>query len=255
MIKQIIIFAIVLTLTASTTFANPNFGIRFGMGRFNMTGVENTNTTSSGKWGGTLGLFMVQQLGGFFFIQPAIILLWRGFIKTHTLVSNLSYKAESMNSFVQDAHETTENASLGYIQIPVLLRYEIPLPGKFTPRILLGPTFNMNISGKDKASGFGDWDGEHDIGNLKKLDIGGMIGVGVSFPLGKLNLGVDVIYDRSFSSAFKDVSEEELANDENFELWTESDPVTFERTTKAPDFRNTGISFQVSMMLPIGIGK
>lgn len=250
-----VIIVIVLTLTASSAFANPDFGLRFGLGRYNMTGVENSNTTASGKWGGSFGLFMVQHLGGFFFIQPSIILLWRGFIKTHTFPSGSFFKVGSINSPVQDTQEATEEASLGYIQIPVLLRYEFPVQGKFTPRILLGPSFNINISGKEKASGFGDWDGEHNIGNLKTLDIGGMIGVGVSFQVSQLNLGVDVIYDRSFSSAFKDVTEEELANDENFELWTKSDPETFERTTKASDFKNTGLSFQVSMILPIGKDK
>jgi len=67
--------------------------------------------------------------------------------------------------------------------------------------------------------------------------------------------GVDVIYDRSFSSAFKDVTEEELANDVNEELWTKSDPVTYERTTEAVDFKNSGFSFQFNIMLPMGWGK
>jgi hypothetical protein len=82
-----------------------------------------------------------------------------------------------------------------------------------------------------------------------------MMGVGVSFPVGKLKFGFDIIYERSFSSAFNDVTEEELANDVNEELWTKSDPVTFERTTEAVDFKNSGFSFQLNMVLPLGAGK
>lgn len=250
-----VLILIILTLTAATVPANPLFGLRFGLGRYNMTGIENENREASSKCGGAFGFFMVQNLGGYFFLQPALFILWRGFTKTHIYQTGTLYHSMGKIYSVNDTHKMTEDVSLGYIQIPVLMRYDIPVKGKFTPRILLGPSFAFNISSKDKASGFGDWDGEHDIGNLKTLDLSGMIGVGVSFPMGKLTFAIDIIYDKSFSSAFKDVTQEELANDVNEELWTKTDPVTFERTTEAVDFRNRGLSFQVSMILPIGKGK
>ena len=254
MIKRIFIILIILTLTAGTVLAGTSVGGMLGITRSNMTGVENNNTQTNGKWGGSFGFFMVCSLGGNFFLQPALLLTWKGVTKTHTYNTDINNGLGKISS-VNATYEMTEEVSLGYIQIPVLVRYEIPVKGKITPRILLGPSFAFNISDKDMASGSGDWDGEHNIGNLKTLDIGGMIGVGVSFPVGKLMCGVDVIYDKSFSSAFKDVTEEELANDVNEELWTKTDPVTFERTTEAVDFRNSGFSFQVSIILPIGWGK
>jgi len=159
-------------------------------------------------------------------------------------------------SSVYASSTATEDVSMTYIQIPVLFNYEIPIKGKFQPRVLLGPTFAFNVSSKNKISGYVDYeDGEYDIGNLRTFDFGGMFGVGVSYPVGKLRLSFDMVYGRSFISAFSNVSEKELAEDMDEELWTKRDPVTFERSTEAVDFKNSGFKFQFGVVLPLGIGN
>jgi len=250
MLKRVIVIFIILTFSASTVVAENGLGVMLGLLNANMTGVENSGTKADGKWCGTFGLFMKYQIAGFFFIHPAFFLTWKGFTKNH-LISNNPINILQKPTLLNGTQEMTEDVLLGYLQVPVLISYEIPVEGKYKPRILLGPTFSFNISAKDEASGFGTWDGKHNIGNVKTLDIGGMIGLGLSFPIDKFTFGVDVLYDMSFSSAFADVTEEELANDVNEELWTKTDPVTYERTTEAVDFKNTGLSIQVNMMLPI----
>lgn len=255
MIKRMVLIVIVLALTASTTLANPSIGLRIGMGSYTMLGVQNDVTNVNRGFGGGFGIFYTQLLGGNIFFIPWIMLMWHGFTKVHLLNTAALYDNGVMLSSANQTQEATEDVSLGYIQIPLVLRYDIPIKGKLKPRVLLGPSFAFNISSKNKISGFGEYDGEYNIGNLKTLDLRGMIGGGVSFPVGKLKFGVDVIYEQGFSSAFNDVSEEELANDVNEELWTKTDPVTFERTTEAVDFKNSGFSFQASIILPIGKDK
>lgn len=228
-----------------------NVGLHLGGGWFTLTGANSEATEAGTVFRPAFGIFGQFGLFGLIMIQPAIYYLLKGVHKTHTLDGGLNKIGGTAYSPYL-AEEMTEKASLGYIQVPLLLRYEIPLQGKLQPAILLGPAFAFNVSGKDEASGFGEWDGTHDIGNLKKLDISGIAGLGISFPVGKLKLGIDLRYDRSFSSAFEDVTAEELANDVNEELWTETDPVTFERSTRAVDFKNSGVTLQVGVMLPIG---
>lgn len=254
MMKRVIVIITILCLLTGTLYANLTLGGAVGIVHSNMDGVNNNSTEASGRWNGNFGFFLQYSLGMYFFVMPALFLTWRGFTKTH-LQSAGPYNILSNTSSINASNEMTEEVSLGYIQIPILFKYEISLEGNFTPRILLGPSFAFNISANNKISGFGQWDGEYNIGNLKTLDISGIIGIGVSFPIGKLMCGVDVIYDKSFSSAFSDVTEQELANDVNEELWTKTDPVTFERTTEAVDFSNNGFLFQFSVILPIQLGK
>ena len=256
--KRVLILCTFLTFSAIhlpvQTCHGQNIGLQLGGGWFTMTGANSDATEVGTVFRPALGVFGQFYLFNFFLLQPGICYLLKGIHKTHSLNSGLN-KIGGTNYSQYLAEEMTETATLGYIQIPLLLRYEIPLQGKLQPAILLGPAFAFNVSGKDEASGFGEWDGNHDIGNLKKVDFSGIAGLGLAFPVGKLKMGIDLRYDRSFSSAFEDVTAEALANDVDEELWTETDPVTFERSTKAVDFKNSGFSFQVGVMLPIGGGQ
>jgi hypothetical protein len=266
MVKRVIILLIVLTLSAGTVWSQsiwhawcfPNMaGLMAGLFSGKLTGVNDGSTNSESKSGIISGAFMNYPLGGAFSVQPEVHYVTKGVKKTHTYEGYEPPKYGGPGKIAAvNANGMTEKVSLTYIQIPVLFMYEIPVKGKLKPRVLLGPSLAFNISSKNVASGFGaGYDGEHDIGNLKKIDFSGLIGAGVSFPIGKLTFGLDVIYDRSLSSAFKDVTAEELANDIDQELWTKTDPNTFERTTEAVDFKNSGFSIQASVVLPIGKGK
>lgn len=241
MVIRAIILVIFLAMTDGIGAINGGIGINGALGMTGMSGVDDDDTEASGLFRGSFGCFGMINFGNFF-VQPAIILAWIGLKKEHTV-----QVPRASTSTV-----ATEKISLSYLRVPVLVGYKFARLGKLTPRVLIGPSFNFNISGKDEATGFGSWDGEHDIGNLKTLDFGAIVGAGGSFPIGRLTLGADLFYNQSFSSAFKDVSEEELANDVNEELWTEIDPATSERTTKAVDYKNRGFSFQASILIPIG---
>lgn len=253
MYKRIISILIILTLTAAAgpDPANSRLGLRLGLGWFGLTGIEDNGTSASNIFGGGFGAFYTHSFVSGLFVQPLLLYVIRGVQKTHSINTSLLDHTESPG-FAAQALEATEDVSLGYIQIPVLVGYQIPVDGRLQPRLMAGPSFAFNVSGTDKAEGFGAWDGDHDIGNLKTFDFGAILGAGVTFPVGSLEFDFDVMYDRSFSSAFSDVSEEELANDVNEELWTKVDPVTFERTTEAPDYKNTGFSFHFGMVLPFG---
>jgi Outer membrane protein beta-barrel domain len=225
-------------------------GAMLGFTSHTLLGVSNETTTINSNSNLALGAFVRFLLSKGFSFQAIVRWITKGGTKGHQY-EPLETSGMPKIAATEADGDPTEKVSLGYVQIPILIQYELPVKSKIKPRIMAGPAIAFNVSKKDEASGYGAWDGEHDIGNLKSTDLSGIIGVGATFPIGKLNLGLDFMYDRSFSSAFSDVTEEELANDVNEELWTKTDPETFERTTEAVDFKNSGFSVQLSVVFPL----
>lgn len=254
MIKRIVIILIVLVLTASTASSEILVGGNLGFGWYSLTNVNNNDVDAERVLRANFGFFMMLGLFSNFRISPAIYFVTMGILKNYTLHTGTTNNLAKYSS-VYASSTATEDVSMSYIQIPIMFSYEIPIKGKIHPRVMLGPTFAFNVSSKNKVSGYGDYDGEYDIGNLKTFDFGGMFGVGVSYPVGKLRLSLDIIYGRSFISAFSDVTDEELANDVDEELWTKRDPVTGDPTTEAVDYKNSGFKFQFGVVLPLGIGN
>ncbi|MDH3891711.1 MAG: PorT family protein [candidate division Zixibacteria bacterium] len=229
---------------------NAYFGVMVGGMWSTMTG---DGTTEQGidvkrRTGLSLGAFFEYPFANNLFVQPEIKYIQKGMKKTHTYDAGEFTRLGKISAV--DADGPSDEVTLSYIQIPVLVKYVFPLEGKIKPSIMLGPSLAINLSAKDKASGWGaGWDGDFDIINAKKWEISGVIGAGVAFPVGKLTFGVDVRYDKGFTNVFDDVTQEELndlGSDET--AWTGNNLEGFEA-------KNGGFGFSASVILPIGAGK
>ncbi len=84
-----------------------------------------------------------------------------------------------------------------YLQIPVLARASLPLPGRVRPYGVLGPTFAWELSEKRKLTG--DVDNEFDVDGLKGFDFGGTAGLGVEVAAGPGAWTLEARYDRGFT--------------------------------------------------------
>lgn len=233
-ITRIVIFSVTcVVLLAAVSLAQPkvNLGIKGGMNLATMTGDATADIDTKTRTGLTFGAIAEIETA------PNLI-----------IKSEVNYCEKGVEKQDDNA---SEKVKLTYIQIPVLFKYKFPVQGKVIPSLYAGPAIAINMSGKDDIAGYGpDFDGEYDIANVKSTDLSAVLGGGVSFPMGKMLAFLDFRYDKSFGTAFDDVSS--LPDDESgeiaFVVW---DPVSGP-TTEAEDLVNSGFSFSLGVIFPIG---
>jgi len=76
---------------------------------------------------------------------------------------------------------------LNYIEVPLLLKIKIPTEGNVSPYFLVGPAIGFKagckISGESDGASV-DLDCDEDNIEFKSIDLGGVVGAGVGFPVG-----------------------------------------------------------------------
>jgi hypothetical protein len=102
---------------------------------------------------------------------------------------------------------------LGYIEIPILLQFIIPInEASSKPYLIAGPAAGFNLSAKTKNI----WNGqtiEEDIkDNVESIEYGLVFGGGVSLPIGKNEIGLGVRYNLGLSDFFKSESPVTIKN-------------------------------------------
>ena len=93
---------------------------------------------------------------------------------------------------------------LGYLEMPLLLRFSPSAAGTISPHFMAGPALALRVSCNAAASAEGleisaDCDDEFD--DLKSMDLGAMAGAGLDIATsGSLSVSVDVLYNFGLSS-------------------------------------------------------
>lgn len=172
---------------------HPTFGVMAGV---NLAKVSGDGLTSADNRTGFLGgIFVTLHVTNSFAIQPEAIYSQKGF---------------SDNS-VPSADVT---AKLDYIDIPVLLRYDIPVVGPIRPFFVAGPAFGLQVkcaieASGEEASASVDCDGLQDTEvefRKKTFDLSGMFGAGLDFHLGGHTLMLGARYEHGFSDVVEDAA-------------------------------------------------
>jgi hypothetical protein len=92
---------------------------------------------------------------------------------------------------------------LDYIQVPVLLRYRFPTHTPVRPFIVLGPSVGFRIkcslTAPNDSATCADVFGE----NAKSVDVGGTVGAGLGFKLGRQELSLAARYNMGFTNVFQ----------------------------------------------------
>jgi hypothetical protein len=93
---------------------------------------------------------------------------------------------------------------LDYIQVPVLLRYRFPTHTPVRPFIVLGPSVGFRVkcglTAPNDSATCVDVFGE----NAKSVDVGGTVGAGLGFKLGRQELSLSARYNMGFTKVFQD---------------------------------------------------
>ncbi len=150
-------------------------GITFYKGTIDFAGFEETTNSALGFTGGIYAEFPLSE---YISIQPEILYIQKS--------------TEEDDSFFDENNQTT----FSYIDVPVLLRLNIPLDGSFSPFVTAGPYVGYLLDAKDEFNGETE-----DISDyIEDLNYGIIIGGGVQF--GKFN--VEVRYDIGLANIFKE---------------------------------------------------
>ena len=88
---------------------------------------------------------------------------------------------------------------LDYIEVPLLVRINVPTAGVMKPFLVFGPALGFNTSAKGKLEALGV-SFETDLEDVKDFDIGLVLGGGVGFPLMGYVASVGVRYEKGLST-------------------------------------------------------
>lgn len=94
--------------------------------------------------------------------------------------------------------------SLGYLEIPLLLRFTPSVAGTISPHFLIGPALALrvscNVAIEEEGVEF-SFDCDEEFDDLKSMDFGAMAGTGIDIATsGSLSVSLDVLYNMGLSS-------------------------------------------------------
>lgn len=207
--KILFVMALVMALAISASAQDPvkgltGAGFKAGLVMAKASGdnidmaEEETGIDAGYLMGFAVGGFIEYSFSPSFAIQPEILYNTKGV------------------KFKSDEFDVTDKITMTYMQIPVLLKFNIPTAGKFDPFIYAGPSIGILLSANDKLEGT-DEDYDEDIkDSFKSTDISAVLGLGAGFPMGASGqLTFEVRYDMGLTNVAEDmvIEDETVAGD------------------------------------------
>jgi hypothetical protein len=175
--KKLFILFSVLFLFSFVSYAQMQAGLKAGLNIANIGGSdadELVGQSLDSKTAFAGGVFFMYQFSDMFAIQPEAY-----------------YSMKGATYSVSGADLTI---SLDYIEIPLLLKFIIPIEGSnIRPSIFAGPAIGFNTTHKMKVE-YSGTSAEMDIPDTKSTDFSLAFGGGIGFPVGSGELGVDIRY-------------------------------------------------------------
>jgi len=170
-------------------------GIKLGLNYADISGIHNSlNNQSITAF--DAGAFATINIAGLFTLQPELIYTMKGYKLTEQGINNEPGPAPAHNIFV------TGNNS--YLEIPVLLKFNIPSSsfGIVRPNIFAGPEVAFGLSSKVKVQSTDPMEqqGSTEFTNSKPTDFGIIFGAGADFNLLAMTLMFDLRYDMGVKS-------------------------------------------------------
>lgn len=179
--KKFLLTFLFLAFVSLQSFAQMQLGVKAGVNLANLGGNDAPDNSET-RTGFSGGAFFMYQFSEMFAVQPELLYSMKG----ATEKGSIDFEGTSYN---YDAEY-----KLDYFEIPLLLKFIIPLKGSgVKPALFAGPSIAFNMSAKTKVES-GDESFEEDIEDVKSTDFGLVFGGGLGFPVGNGELGVDIRY-------------------------------------------------------------
>ena len=184
--KKFSIFFFVLFLYSITINAQMHAGLKAGLNVSDVIeddpGEEATNFST--KLGFVAGAYFNYQFNKLFAVQPEVYYTMKG--------------AELTDQY----NDLT--LSLGYVEIPILLQFIIPInESSLKPYLVAGPEIGFNLSAITEYRENGQTTKVDNKDNVESTEFGLVFGAGVCLPLGKNEIGLDIRYNLGLSDISK----------------------------------------------------
>jgi len=160
-------------------------------------------------------------------------------------------------------HELSEEIKLTYLEVPVLVKYRLPMWGSVRPSLFAGPALAFNLSASDDitmTSSTGapgsavprTTTGEPEITNIRSSDLSFVLGTDLRIPVGRAGIILDLRYQVGASEAFEDINPESIPYiDHRAVTFPDKYPMAARGTGKAPDMKNIVFSFTMGVSVPM----
>jgi hypothetical protein len=137
------------------------------------------------------GGFLCYNINEIFALQPELLFSMKGW-----------------KVMVEEGEGVAEmTAKLNYIEIPLLLKVNLPTDGKIDPSLYAGPGFGILLSAKaSTGGGGGEYGFNEDIkmDGIASLDIGMIAGAGLAYQMESGALSFEARYEVGLTSLAKD---------------------------------------------------
>lgn len=180
-----------LLLFPISLYGQVNLGFKGGMSLATMGGADVGDTGYKAGLG--VGAFLEFQVSDVVSIQPELFYMQRG--------------AEDTEG------GATYTMAVDYVEIPVLLRLNVPVEGSVAPYFLVGPSIGFKSGCELRYEEDGvevRVDCEEAEAEIKSIDFGGVVGAGLSFEAGPGNVTVGARYNYGFISLDDSDAEEDV---------------------------------------------
>ena len=143
--RSVLLVILLLTSGAYSKISLEAKGIKLGVNNANVRGevTPNVDIDTDARYGFTVGGFLSFSLGSNFLIQPEIYYSQKGY-KHSGFVRDLYGNITTVDGSVTYKNE--------YIDLPILLKYQIPFESKIKSEVFLGPSISCFIQAKEEHS-------------------------------------------------------------------------------------------------------
>ncbi len=176
--KKSILFSLlimILTVSMSVNAQNLKFGGKIGLNFANVSGSD-VPPGAGTRTGLVIGGFMTYNFASMFALQPELLYSMKG---TSGATQGVSY-----------------TFSLNYIEIPVLLKFLIPLApsSPVSANIYAGPDLAFNVASSIETSANGQTNTTDESNNTNGFDFNLAFGGGIGFKVATTELGIELRY-------------------------------------------------------------
>jgi hypothetical protein len=166
------------------------FGVMAGLNSSTIGGSDADDADRRTAFVG--GVYVVKPLSGGLAFRPELLLSQKG----------------AEQSLVEEGVSVKGTLRLTYIDVPLLLQLEGTSASGVRPHAYAGPSigFKTGCSVKGSGGGFSVSASCSEFGSdVKTVDVGGVIGAGIGFPVGGLSATIGARYQHGFTDIAEDV--------------------------------------------------
>ncbi len=220
------IIAVVLICTLGMTTAESQdmrFGAKAGISLYNATSSISisglggndfsVDETSDRRLGFAVGAFAIIPVNEKFSFQPELMFVQKGGKFSDDFIDDDDFFDDDVffdeNDFFDDEGGTAE-LTFNYLDIPLLVRFDIPSEGSVAPYLTAGPVVGILLSANEKFNG----ESSSIDDEMKTFNFGLSLGAGVSVN----QLHFDLRYEIGLANIFDAIEEEDDDFDDFFDL-------------------------------------